>query len=64
MEVFILGATCFGLCVWNLKLQSDLKKANIAVYIMAEGMKRMADGEIELERTPEGIKVLLKQGAK
>lgn len=64
MEVIILGATCLGLCVWNLKLQSDLKKTTHILCVMAEGMKRMADGEIELERTPEGIRAVVKQGAK
>jgi len=64
MEVIILGVTCLGLCMWVLKLQSDLKKTTHILCVMAEGMKRMADGEIELERTPEGIRAVVKQGVK
>ncbi len=62
MDVIVLGSLCLGLCVYILHLQRQLREAYSAVSAMAEGILLVADGKVELERTAEGIKILMKKG--
>ena len=51
------------LCIWIVRLQSKISKMNIVLAVMSEGMARVADGEVEIVRTAEGIKAVVKKGA-
>jgi hypothetical protein len=49
------------LCLWIVRLQNKIAKMRWVLEVLSEGMARVADGEVEIVRTADGIKAVKKE---
>ena len=49
------------LCLWIVRLQGKIGKMRLVLELLHEGMKRVADGEVDIVRTENGIAAVKKE---
>lgn len=49
------------LCLWIVRLHNKLDKMRLVLAILQEGLARVADGEVSIVRTADGIKAVKKE---
>ena len=60
--VIVLGILNVGLSIWIIKLQNRLAKQHLLIELMQEGMVRVAEGQVRVVRTANGVKFEMVEG--